>query len=287
MSHLHPLLASALESDFSRFFAEDDLSRNLHYTHSLPSDLVNGVLYFKSDMTIAGLPFFISAFRYLGASIESTVMDQFYELEGKKVLAADKITLSLQLPFSHALTGERIALNLLQHASSIATCTASFVDIAKKYGIAILDTRKTTPGLRSIEKYAVVLGGGKNHRLGQADLWMVKDNHKNFFGGLEAAVQFFRDQHGFYTPIEVEIHDLSELKVAMDLGVRHLMLDNFSPSQVRQATAIKLPGVTYEISGGVRLETLESYCLPGVDAISVGAITYDAPHVDISFKYGR
>lgn len=284
---LSPLMARALEQDLERFFFEDDLSRNFRYTQSLPLDVVNASIYFKSDMVIAGLPFFFHALQYLGADFSDVDFSEILKWEGKKVINSDKPQLHFKLPFAHALTGERIALNLLQHASSIATITERFVSIAAAHGIEILDTRKTTPGLRSLEKYAVTVGGGKNHRLGQADMWMVKDNHKQFFGGIEQAVAFFRQQAAFYTPIEVEIHDLAELKVAIDLGIRHLMLDNFSPEQVRQAVAIKKDGVSYEVSGGIRLETLAQYCIKGVDAISVGAITYDAPHVDISFKYRR
>lgn len=281
------LLKKAMEEDFRRFFDEDDLSRNFRYIQSLPQDEVKCQLFFKSDMVIAGLPFFFEAFRFLGAEFSSAEYSSFLQKEGQEVTASKIPQIEFSLPFSLALTGERIALNLLQHASSIATATRRFVEIASPHGISILDTRKTTPGLRSLEKYAVTVGGGNNHRLGQADMWMIKDNHKNFFGGIANALAFFREQKGFYTPIEVEIHDLKELQEVAQMGIKHFMLDNFTPDQVREAVKQKVAGSTYEISGGIRLETLESYCLPGVDAISVGAITYDAPHMDISFKYQR
>lgn len=281
------LLSKAIERDLEHFFMEDDLARNYNYLLKLPNDQVKGTVYFKSDMVIAGLPFFLQAFAFLGQVFTEDDHARLTQWEGRKVAAGDKFSLPLELNFSHALMGERIALNLLQQASSIATYTSQFVDIAKKYCIAILDTRKTTPGLRSLEKYAVTTGGGVNHRLGQADMWMVKDNHKQFFGGIAPAVNFFRSLHGFYTPIEVEIHDLQELQEATNLGINHLMLDNFTPQMVTQAIAYKKAGMTFEVSGGIRLETIESFCIPGVDAISIGAITYDAPHVDISFKYHR
>jgi nicotinate-nucleotide pyrophosphorylase (carboxylating) len=275
------LNSTAIRADLERFFVEDDLGRNGYYTQSLPTDSVTCSLKIKDDLTIAGMPWFIESFRFLGAKLS----DELLQWEGKFLKKGSE--LNFELPFSLALTGERIALNLLQHASSIATYTTQFVDKAEKYKIAILDTRKTTPGLRALEKYAVRTGGGYNHRLGQTDMWMVKDNHKSFFGGVTEAVEFFKSQQGFYTPIEVEIHDLAELEVARELGIRHLMLDNFSPDQIREAVKVKAEGMTYEVSGGVRLDTIDNYLIEGVDAISIGALTYGAPAVDISLKYKR
>lgn len=284
---MNPLISSALRTDIDHFFKEDDLARNLYYTSSLPSEPVKCSIYFKDDMVVAGLPYFFEVFKFLGAKFSEDDLNYFLSFEGIERQKDLTPAIQFELPFSIALTGERIALNLLQHASSIATSTRNFVAKAKDSGVSILDTRKTTPGLRSIEKYAVRIGGGHNHRLGQADVWMVKDNHKDYFGGLREAVEFFRGMQGFYTPIEVEIHDIAELQDAIDLGIKHVMLDNFSPDQVRKAIDIKPENMTYEISGGIRLETLESYLIDGVDAISVGALTYDAPHVDISLKYKR
>lgn len=284
---MNKMFKMALRKDLEHFFEEDDLSRNTFYTASLPDDLVNCTLYFKSDQVVAGLPYFFEVFRFLGAELPIEIDKFIAQYEGKKVSCNTKEGINFQLPFSIALTGERIALNLLQHASSIATATNRFVELASKSKVKILDTRKTTPGLRSLEKYAVRTGGGYNHRLGQTDVWMVKDNHKDFFGGLIPAVEHFRNMQGFYTPIEVEIHDVAELSDAISLGIKHMMLDNFFPDQVREAIAIKPEGVTYEVSGGIRFETIENYLIDGVDAISLGAITYDAPHVDISLKYKR
>lgn len=206
-------------------------------------------------------------------------------MKAKKVRKGEE--LSFGLPFNIVLTGERIALNLLQRASAIATYTNMYAEKAKSKNIKILDTRKTTPGHRALEKYAVFTGGGYNHRFGQADCFMIKDNHKSFFGGLKGALDFFEQMHCFYKPIIVEIHDLDELAEAAALNVRHVMLDNFTPSQIREAVKTKKDGQTFEVSGGIRLETLDEYLIDGVDAISVGALTYDAPHVDISLKYQK
>lgn len=264
------------------FLEEDDLFTNFGYISSLPDDRVRCSLKLKDDLVVAGLPFFFGTFSFLGAGLN---LKELLAYEGKFVSKGD--TLEFDLPFGVALTGERVALNLLQMASSIATHTKKFVDKAYGSSVKILDTRKTTPGHRALEKYAVLKGGGFNHRFGQTDCFMIKDNHKTFFGGLAQALSFFKSQNSFYRPIVVEIHDLEELKQAQELGVTHLMLDNFSPDQVREAVKLKKPHQTYEISGGIRLENLEDYLLEGVDAISSGSLTYDAPHVDISLKYKR
>ncbi len=278
------LIQKSLEKDFEHFFFEDDLSRNHSYISSLPDDNVACSLKIKDDLVLAGLPYFFGAFNYLGANLD---FSELLVSEGKSFKKEDKEEIHFNLPFSLALTGERIALNLLQRASSIATFTAKFVELAKNSDTKILDTRKTTPGLRGLEKYAVRAAGGFNHRLGQSDMWMVKDNHKSFFGGVKEAVDFFRSMNGFYTPIEVEIHDLKELQVGFELGIKHFMLDNFSPEDIKKAVAIKPNGVTFEVSGGIRLNTIEDYLISGVDAISIGSMTYDAPAVDLSLKYKR
>lgn len=278
------LFEKSVYKDMEYFFSEDDLSRNHSYITELPNDSVNCSLKIKDDMTLSGLPYFVAAFNFLGADLG---WNTFREFEGKVFSKSDKCEISFKLPFSLALTGERIALNLLQRSSSIATFTNKFTSLANEKGIKILDTRKTTPGLRGLEKYSVRIGGGFNHRLGQSDVWMVKDNHKTFFGGVREAVEYFRNMKGFYTPIEVEIHDIDELKVAFDLGIKHLMLDNFTPEQIKEAVLIKKEGVTYEASGGITLNTIESYLIDGLDAISIGSITYGAPSVDLSLKYQR
>lgn len=281
----HTLVSSSIRETIKSYFVEDDLNRNIYYLKALPNDLVECHLKIKDDMILAGLPYFVEVFNYLSSGILS--YKSFNQYEGAKFLKNEKLELDFSLPFSIALTGERIALNLLQHASSIATLTNQFVEKAAKKNISILDTRKTLPGHRSLEKYAVCVGGGFNHRFGQADMWMVKDNHKNFFGGIENAINFFKNIKGFYTPIEVEVHSEEEFHQVIKLGVNHIMLDNFSPESIRKLVSKKPQGVTIEISGGVRLHNLEEYLIEGIDAISVGALTNGAPTVDISLKYFR
>lgn len=269
--------------NFELFFKEDDINRNFSYLSSLPDNLVNCRIHLKDDLILAGLPFFFETFNYLQSGIVN--YDSLMEYEGQIFKKIDKKTIEFALPFNIALTGERIALNLLQRTSSIATFTNKFV---KKSGeVKILDTRKTTPGLRFIEKYGVRLGGGHNHRSGQTDAWMVKDNHKSFFGGVSEAIKFFESQKTHYQPIIVEIHDLTELEQVAGLGIKHFMLDNFEVEDIKGAVELKQAGMTYEVSGGVNLENLDQYLIEGVDAISSGSLTYAAPPVDISLKYHR
>jgi nicotinate-nucleotide pyrophosphorylase (carboxylating) len=263
-------------------FEEDGLGKNSLYYSNLPAKEVEAKIKIKADCVLSGLPYFFETFRYLGKDI-SNAEEIIKEYEGKSLKSGTIINLNSD--FKTLLTGERIALNLLQHASSISTLTNKFVEKAKPFGIKILDTRKTTPGLRNIEKYAVNRGGGYNHRFSQSDTWMIKDNHKNFFGGLKEAIDFFKSQNAFYTPMVVEIHSLDELNQAIEFGVQHVMLDNFEPDMIKEAIKIKPNKMTYEVSGGITLETLDNYLIEGVDAISVGSITYNAPRVDISLKY--
>lgn len=277
------LNSKALGKFIESFYEEDMVFKNFYYLESLPEEAIKCRLCFKQDMIVAGLPFFIEAFKFLGASSES--LEALLKEEGKKKKKGD--VLEFILPFSVAITGERVGLNLLQRACSISTFTNKFVEKAQNYSTEILDTRKTTPGLRFLEKYSVRLGGASNHRFSQTDLWMIKDNHKIFFGGLKNAVQFFKDQKEFYKPIQAEIHNLDELEIALEMKINHVMLDNFSPDNVRKALEIKKHWITYEVSGGINLENINEYLIEGVDAISIGSLTYGAPPVDISLNMER
>ena len=267
-----------LEEDGCLIGSEDELP--------LPLDTVKCHLKIKSPLRLAGMPWFIRVFECLGANKSFGI--ELMEKEGKDFRQGDEIT--FKLPFAYALKGERVALNLLTRASSIATYTTKFVATAIPSKIAILDTRKTTPGLRVLEKYAVRVGGGQNHRTGQRDVWIIKDNHKSFFGGVVAALKFFDQAASFYTPLVVEIDSLGELEEVLALknpAVKHLMLDNFSPQDLPRALELKPPTVTYEVSGGITLANIASYALDGIDAISIGSLTSFPPAVDMSLKYGN
>jgi nicotinate-nucleotide pyrophosphorylase (carboxylating) len=272
----------SLLPQIQNWLEEDDVTRNFHYTRMLPKHGVKLQLKIKSDLILAGTDYLAATFIQLGSDQSFSFLSAY---EGKKLSAGTVIEFPETMPFNLAVTGERLALNLVQHASSIATWTNKHVVLAEDHGIKILDTRKTTPGLRSLEKYAVRKGGGFNHRLGQTDAWMIKDNHKSSLGGLAGALKFFQDQGAFYNNIVVEIHSLAELSEAISLGIQHVLLDNFSPEEVSQAIKLKKAGMTYEVSGSLNLSSLSSYLIKGVDALSLGSITYSAPRVDLSLKF--
>ena len=268
----------SINEELQYFYKEEELN-NSFYLNELPTDRVECQLKIKSDLILSGLPFFVAAFNFLGANLDP---HSFEKMEGKKINKGE--VFCFELPFNIALTGERVALNLLQTSSSISTFTQLFVEKASPKNIKILDTRKTTPGLRKVQKYAVRVGGGYNHRMSQTDVYMIKDNHKNFFGSLSKAHEFFNHLQAFYNPTVVEIHDLFELKEAIKLDIKHVMLDNFTPVGIKEALEFKVPGMTFELSGGININNIDQYLIEGVDAISMGALTYGAPHVDISLK---
>jgi nicotinate-nucleotide pyrophosphorylase (carboxylating) len=185
------------------------------------------------------------------------------------------------------LAGERVALNLLQRLSGIATVTRKYVRAIEGTNAQIVDTRKTTPGLRLLEKYAVISGGGRNHRLGLDDGVLIKDNHIALAGGVGAAVERARASVGHLHKIEIEVSSEKDLREAIKGGADILLLDNLSPEETaRRVTLARelAPKITLESSGGITLENVRAYAEAGVDLISVGALTHSARAMDISFK---
>lgn len=185
------------------------------------------------------------------------------------------------------LAAERTALNFLGHLSGIATLTARYVEAVAGTGAAILDTRKTTPGLRGLEKAAVAAGGGRNHRIGLYDAFLIKENHIALAGGIAKAVYAARSAHP-ELPVEVEVRDLDEAAYALGTGADRLLLDNMDPETLRAAVALRDQqagsgeGPTLEASGGVNLETVRGIAETGVDFISIGALTHSASSLDFS-----
>jgi len=181
------------------------------------------------------------------------------------------------------LAAERSALNLLSHLSGVATMTARFVDAVRGTGARILDTRKTSPGLRALEKAAVAAGGGANHRMGLYDAILIKDNHVELAGGLAEAVRRCREAYP-ELDIEIECRDLDEVEEALGAGADRLLLDNMEPRKLAAAVRLRggKPGVTFEASGGITLATARDVAETGVDFISVGALTHSAPALDLS-----
>ncbi|CAN5584804.1 carboxylating nicotinate-nucleotide diphosphorylase [soil metagenome] len=185
------------------------------------------------------------------------------------------------------LTGERVALNLLQRMSGVATLTRQYVKAVEGTGAQIVDTRKTTPGLRLLEKYAVTVGGGKNHRMGLDDGVLIKDNHITLAGGITEAVSAAKERVGHLHKIEVEITNWAQLREAITAGADIVMLDNQSPDEAAKLVEMSRnlnPAVLIEASGGMELDRVRSYAEAGVDLISVGRLTHSAKAVDISFK---
>jgi nicotinate-nucleotide pyrophosphorylase (carboxylating) len=185
------------------------------------------------------------------------------------------------------LTGERVALNLLQRMSGIATLTRQYVKAVEGTGAQIVDTRKTTPGLRLLEKYAVTVGGGKNHRMGLDDGVLIKDNHISLAGGITEAVTGAKQKVGHLHKIEVEITNWAQLREAIEAGADIIMLDNQTPEEAAKLVKMSRqlnPSVLIEASGGMDLDRVRSFAEAGVDLISVGRLTHSARAVDISFK---
>ena len=182
------------------------------------------------------------------------------------------------------LKGERTALNLIQHMSGIATATAQAVRLVEGTHASITDTRKTLPGLRSLQKYAVVCGGGKNHRYNLSDGAMLKDNHIDAAGGITNAITLLRGKLGHMVKIEVETRNLDEVAEALHAGAEIIMLDNMSLEAMRKAVAMAKGKALIEASGGITLETLRPVAETGVDIISIGALTHSVKAFDISMK---
>ena len=180
------------------------------------------------------------------------------------------------------LTGERVALNFLGRLSGIATLTRRYVDAVAGTGVAVLDTRKTTPGLRALEKHAVACGGGRNHRFGLDDAVLIKDNHLRAAGSIAAAVELVRAASDL--PVEVECDTLQQVGEALAVGVDAILLDNMSLEQLRAAAALVEGRARLEASGGVTLDTIRAIAETGVDEISVGALTHSARSLDVSLE---
>jgi len=233
----------------------------------------------KEKMVVAGLFIAELAFKLLdrGAEFKQLVKDGD---EVKKGAVIATVTGKL----APILTAERVALNFLQRLSGIATVTREFVKKLDGTEVKLLDTRKTTPCLRMLEKYAVKAGGGYNHRSGLFDAVLIKDNHIAAAGGVKKAIDRVVKKYGDSVPVEVEVTDYNELRQALGAGADIIMLDNMNPSRIRQSLKIIQNRALVEVSGGVTLENLGKIAATGVDFISVGALTHSARSVDISME---
>ena len=233
-----------------------------------------------NNAVIAGMPIIEHVLRRFDQGISVSPL----MLEGEKVKDTPALIARITGQARAILTGERVVLNLLQRMCAVATATSQFVDKAKKFNIAILDTRKTTPGLRVFEKYAVLVGGGQNHRFGLNSAILVKDNHIKIAGGITKAVTLLRAKYPD-RPLEVECTSLAEVQESLDAAVEKIMLDNMSPNMVKDAVSLINGRCFVEVSGGIKMSNLETYLLSGVNAISIGAITHTAAGVDINLEF--
>jgi nicotinate-nucleotide pyrophosphorylase (carboxylating) len=275
---------SELAMQIGEFLAED-IGRGDITTQACVSEDVRGMGKFlaKEKLVVCGLAVAEAVFLHLdddSPDIE-TIANEGDEVEAGTVFATLKGFADV------LLTGERVALNLLQRMSGVATLTRQYVKAIEGTNAQIIDTRKTTPGLRMLEKYAVTVGGGKNHRMGLDDGVLIKDNHIALAGGITEAVVKTKQKVGHLHKIEVEISNWAQLREAIEAGADIVMLDNQTPEEARKLVEMARqinPSVLLEASGGMDLDRVRSFAEAGVDLISVGRLTHSAKAVDISFK---
>jgi nicotinate-nucleotide pyrophosphorylase (carboxylating) len=244
-----------------------------------------GRILAKQALVLAGLEMAIAVFE---AEADSGTLHIKPLLEDGAHLSPGAICAEIDGPAYVLLTAERVALNILQHLSGIATLTRRYVEAVQHTPARIIDTRKTTPGLRLLEKYAVRVGGGHNHRFGLGDGILIKDNHIAIAGSISEAVARVRVAVSHLQKIEVEVEDLTQLQEALQAGADVILLDNMTPEQTQEAVrqvraAPNGERIMVESSGGITLDTVRHYAEAGVNLISSGALTHSAPSVDLSF----
>lgn len=264
---------------------KEDIGDGDHSSLScIPADAPGRMkLLVKQDGILCGVDVAREVLRQVDDSIQ---MEQFMQ-DGDAIRKGD-IVFQLQGPARSMLTAERTLLNFMQRMSGIATTTHEYVEMVKDTSVTLLDTRKTTPNMRIFEKYAVTVGGAQNHRFGLFDMMMLKDNHIDFAGGIEKAIDAanaYQKEHGLHLNIEIETRSLDDVRrVIAHGGVQRIMFDNFSPDQIREGVALVNHRFETEASGGIVKETLHDYAVTGVDFISVGAFTHHIASLDMSLK---
>jgi len=235
-------------------------------------------LVLEEPGVVCGLPAARAVFEALDPDVRIDVLVE----EGARVTGMPRPLAELEGPARAILSGERTALNLLGRLCGIATLTARYVDLVAGTGVTILDTRKTTPGLRALEKYAVRCGGGTNHRAGLYDAILVKENHLRLAGGIEAALAALGEPNGI--PVEIEAETLDQVAEAVAAGVDMILLDNMTPAEAGRAVELVAGRAQLEASGGISLATVRAYAETGVDFISVGALTHSARSLHVSLE---
>jgi nicotinate-nucleotide pyrophosphorylase (carboxylating) len=245
----------------------------------IPADArFSGVMDSRDAIVVAGLPAAAEFFRALDPAMQIELLAE----EGQTVAAGSDL-MRLTGNARAMLTAERSALNTVQHLSGVATMTRRYVEAMEGAPCVLLDTRKTIPGLRHLEKYATRMGGAQNHRMGLWDAAMIKDNHILVAGGVEEAVR--RARSAGIERIICEVDRLDQIEPALAAGATHLLLDNLDPAALREAVALVAGRVPTEASGGVRLDTIRAIAASGVDYVSVGRLTQSAPAADIGLDF--
>lgn len=264
-------------------FAEDVGDGDHTTLSTIPADeMGRQQLIVKEEGILAGVEMARRVFNYFDPELKMTVFIN----DGARVKPGD-IAFVVEGRVRSLLQTERTMLNIMQRMSGIATMTAKYQDRLAGLKTKVLDTRKTTPGMRLIEKEAVKIGGGENHRIGLFDMILIKDNHIDFAGGIPqavAAAKKYCKETGRDLKIEVEVRNTDEIDQALAAGIDRIMLDNFTPERTREAVARIAGRVEIESSGGITLDTLRQYGECGVDFISVGALTHSVKGLDLSFK---
>lgn len=266
---------------------DQGLKEDLHYI-DLTTDLLispgavsKARIAFKENGVLCGVPVIEAVFEALAPG---QMRYKYYKAEGERLSKGDLVA-EIDGPTHALLKGERLCLNLLQRMSGIATISRQYAETVRHTGVKIVDTRKTTPGLRALEKYAVRCGGCFNHRFNLSEGVLIKDNHIQACGGIREALEAIKDKVGHTVKLEIEVQDIKGMEVAINAGVDIVMLDNMSVDQVREAVALNDHRVLLEASGGVTLETLKALAETGVDVISSGALTHSARALDIHMKF--
>jgi nicotinate-nucleotide pyrophosphorylase (carboxylating) len=271
----------ALEGQIRLWLEEDIGSGDITTMTTIPEDRQGvGIIHVKEDGILAGIPVAEAVFRVVDPSLSFRAVRQ----DGERIVKGTVLA-EVHGSIRSILLGERLALNLMQRLSGIATRTREYVDVLDGLPTRLVDTRKTTPGHRTLEKYAVRVGGGHNHRFGLYDAVMIKDNHIKGAGGITQAVAAARSQIPHTMKIEVEVEGFAQLEEAMAADADIIMLDNMKPADMSQAVGIlkaNKPHILVEASGNVNLSTIRGIAETGVDVISVGRLTYSVQALDIS-----
>ena len=271
-----PLLAQLIDMALAEDIGAGDITTD--YLVSCHSQ-GRGIIVAKEDIVLCGLDIAKTVFRRLDPEV---CLQSAYE-DGAEIACGEAV-LVLEGSLKALLTAERPALNFLQHLSGIATNVRTYVKALKHSRVRLVDTRKTTPGWRVLEKYAVRMGGAHNHRMGLFDGILIKDNHIAACGGIRQAVASAKKQISHLIKIEVEVSDLSGVHEALESGVDVIMLDNMDIPHIREAVSVIQNRAIVEVSGGVTLKHLAELAKTGVDLISVGALTHSARAVDLSMR---